>query len=67
MTDDLYDELAEKPSEDLIERRRGNEDMWDRWDRKSDPRGEYTARQKALEDENAVIDRILRERAPRSE
>jgi hypothetical protein len=63
MADDVYDKLSQEPTEKLVERRGGNEEMWERWDRKSDPRGEYTARQYAIEQENAVIDRILRERA----
>jgi len=63
MSDDLYDELSNLPSDVLVARRKENDRAWERWDRKSDPRGEYTARQKVLEDENAVIERILRERA----
>lgn len=62
MADDLYDKLSQEPIEKLVERLRGNEEMWERLDRKSDPRGEYTARQYVIEQENAVIDRILRER-----
>lgn len=63
MAADLYDELSKESTETLVERRRGNVRAWERWDRKSDPRMEYTGRQYALEQENEVIDRILNERA----
>lgn len=63
MSDDLYDELSKLPSDALMVRHKENDRAWERWDRKSDPVGEYTARQTALEGENAVIERILRERA----
>jgi hypothetical protein len=64
MSDDRYDELSKRSTDELLAQRRQNEHLWDLADRRDDARGMYSDRQREYVDENKVIERILRERAP---
>jgi len=63
MTGETYEDLVQLSADDLEERARQLKRTWEIWDRKSDPRAEYADRQRRIELDQEIVDRILRERA----
>ena len=63
MTGETYEDLVQLSTDDLNERARQLKRTWQIWDRKSDPRADYTDRQRRIEFDQEIVDRILRERA----
>ncbi|NIJ06342.1 hypothetical protein [Frigoribacterium faeni] len=63
MTGETYEDLVQLSTDDLKARARQLKRTWEIWDRKSDPRAEYADRQRRIELDQEIVDRILRERA----
>lgn len=64
MTKTKQDELAAMTDDELHARSQNLDALWKRLDRRSDPDGTYTERQRLLEVEQSLIEQILRSRRP---
>lgn len=64
MTTTTQGDLVSMTDDELEARTQNLDAIWKRLDRKSDPAGTYTERQRLIEEEQALIAQILRSRRP---